>query len=512
MSTPEKPDTTSHKSKSIGQYILGKTIGEGTFGKVKLGTHILTSEKVAVKILEKERIKDVADIERVAREIHILKLIRHPNIIQLYEIIETPKQLFLIMEYASGGELFDYIVEHTRVEEREACKFFQQIISGVEYIHKLGVVHRDLKPENLLLDENKNIKIVDFGLSNTYKPDELLKTACGSPCYAAPEMIQGKNYAGSRVDLWSCGVILYALLAGYLPFEDPDTGKLYKKILSCSYECPEWISEKGKDIISKILNTDPETRYTIQDIRNHPWYRLSQQSSSEGILVGYQSIPINLDILNKLEPFGFDLNYCQSCIEANKHNNLTTAYYLLLKKYQAPPQSPILDKPAIIHPHIMPFPPRFSLEMNAKPKHRKYKEKRIESTGGSSSKDKELIFMQTPFTGKLLGKTPRSARRSVRGSSHSPLKAKLTSERRYQSVGRKHSKEPRESREPREPSEPKPKSIRPARKANYSASRGNTPGRINSSDYSMKSLGNSIRQLHVDNSYIEHKRRKANVL
>lgn len=201
MSTSEELNNSSHKSKSIGQYILGKTIGEGTFGKVKLGTHNLTSEKVAVKILEKDRIKDVADIERVAREIHILKLIRHPNIIQLYEIIETPKQLFLIMEYASGGELFDYIVEHTRVPEIEACKFFQQIISGIEYIHKLGVVHRDLKPENLLLDQNKNIKIVDFGLSNTYKNSELLKTACGSPCYAAPEMIAGKQYVGSRVDL-----------------------------------------------------------------------------------------------------------------------------------------------------------------------------------------------------------------------------------------------------------------------------------------------------------------------
>ena len=199
----ENPST---KLKTIGHYILDRTIGEGTFGKVKLGTHKLTQEKVAIKILEKERIKDIADVERVAREIHILKLIRHPNIIQLYEviirqIIETQKHLFLIMEYASGGELFDYIVSKSRIDSLEACKFFQQIISGVEYIHKLGVVHRDLKPENLLLDCNKNIKIVDFGLSNTYKAGELLQTACGSPCYAAPEMIAGKKYVGSRVDL-----------------------------------------------------------------------------------------------------------------------------------------------------------------------------------------------------------------------------------------------------------------------------------------------------------------------
>ena len=186
--------------------MLGRTIGEGTFGKVKLGNHIQTEEKVAIKILEKDRICDVSDVERVSREIHILKLIRHPNIIQLYEvtymqIIETPKKLYLIMEYASGGELFDYIVKNSKLKEKEACKFFHQLIAGIEYIHKLHIVHRDLKPENLLLDHNKNIKIVDFGLSNTYKAGELLKTACGSPCYAAPEMIAGKKYVGLEVDI-----------------------------------------------------------------------------------------------------------------------------------------------------------------------------------------------------------------------------------------------------------------------------------------------------------------------
>mmetsp|Transcript_3443 Transcript_3443/g.3199 ORF Transcript_3443/g.3199 Transcript_3443/m.3199 type:complete len:173 (+) Transcript_3443:1-519(+) len=165
------------KTKNIGHYVLGKTLGEGTFGKVKLGVHIYTGEKVAVKILEKDKIMEVADVERVAREIYILKLIRHPNIIQLYEIIETGKQLYLIMEYASGGELFEYIVNKGKVKEPEAAKFFHQIINGVNYLHNLGIVHRDLKPENLLLDHNKEIKIVDFGLSNTYKVGEKLKTA-----------------------------------------------------------------------------------------------------------------------------------------------------------------------------------------------------------------------------------------------------------------------------------------------------------------------------------------------
>ena len=161
-----------------------------------MGTHILTDEKVAVKILEKDKIVDVNDVERVAREIHILKILRHPVVVQLYEIIETEKELYLIMEYARGGELFDYIVSHKRVREKEAARFMHQIISGIEYLHKLGICHRDLKPENLLMDDYNNIKIVDFGLSNTYKPGETLKTACGSPCYAAPEMVAGKRYDG----------------------------------------------------------------------------------------------------------------------------------------------------------------------------------------------------------------------------------------------------------------------------------------------------------------------------
>lgn len=242
-------------------------MGEGTFGKVKLGVHIYTGEKVAVKILEKDKISEVADVEWVAWEIHILKLIRHPNIIQLYEIIETSKQLYLIMEFASGGELFEYIVNHSWVNEPESCKFFQQIISGVNYLHLKNIVHRDLKPENLLLDHNKTIKIVDFGLSNMYKPAQLLKTACGSPCYAAPEMIAGKRYHGANVDIWSTGVILFALVCGYLPFEDPNTAKLYKKILNGDFFIPKFVSDDCWDLMKCILNTDPEKWYKADDIK-----------------------------------------------------------------------------------------------------------------------------------------------------------------------------------------------------------------------------------------------------
>ncbi|EER00840.1 Carbon catabolite derepressing protein kinase, putative [Perkinsus marinus ATCC 50983] len=358
----QKPQRTQTK-RAIGHYILGKTIGEGTFGKVKLGTHILTGEKVAIKILEKEKIIDISDVERVSREIKILKLIRHPHIVQLYEIIETHRQLYLIMEYAPGGELFDYIVDNQRVNEDEACKFFRQIICGVEKIHELGVVHRDLKPENLLLDEEKNIKIVDFGLSNTFDSGQLLKTACGSPCYAAPEMIAGKNYIPHLCDIWSCGVILFALVCGYLPFEDQNTAQLYKKIMSGHYQTPGYITSNVKSLIRGLLVTNPDKRMTVSDIRRHPWFlgeavrtSLSRElnfgaGSSKGCEVSScdrcktwafggadptdptSEFGVDEDVLNEVVKIGdFSKEYAVKCLKINKHNHVTTSYYLLLEK------------------------------------------------------------------------------------------------------------------------------------------------------------------------------------
>lgn len=327
---PEEPIVEGSR---LGNYIISKTIGEGTFGKVRLGIHTPTNEKVAVKILEKEKIKEIADVERVTREIFILKLIRHPNIIQLYEIIETPKNLFFIMEHWAKGELFDYIVAQGRLEEREACKFLEQILSGVEYIHKLNFVHRDLKPENLLLDEHMDIKIVDFGLSNIFQDQEMLKTACGSPCYAAPEMVAGKKYVPSWVDIWSCGIILYAMVWGYLPFEDPDTSKLYQKILSGEFEVPDFMSPSVEDLLHKILNTDPKKRYTIDDIRKHEWFQKyhSKETPKPGIYIGYNQIPIDDEVIKMLNDFDINSEYAKKLLGC-KHNHVTTCYYLLMKK------------------------------------------------------------------------------------------------------------------------------------------------------------------------------------
>ncbi|CAD8143364.1 unnamed protein product [Paramecium pentaurelia] len=325
----------SQKQRVIGDYLLVKTLGVGTFGLVKLGVHQITGEKVAIKILEKERIVEVADVERVSREIHILKLIRHRHVIQLYEIIETKRHIFLVMEFCDNGELFDYIVKNEKLEEVEACRIFQELISGIEYIHKLNIVHRDLKPENLLLDNQNQIKIVDFGLSNTYKEGELLKTACGSPCYAAPEMIAGHRYQSILVDIWSCGVILYATICGQLPFEDKHTSELYKKILNGQYTIPSHVSQDGQSFIKGLLNTDPKKRFDIDQIKSHPWFKLYKRVHSipQGIIIGYSRIPIDEDIVDQLAQKGYSADYIKKCLDANKHNNLTTAYFLLLKKH-----------------------------------------------------------------------------------------------------------------------------------------------------------------------------------
>ena len=192
-------------------------------------------------------------------------------------MIENNDYLYLIMEYCSGGELFQHIVKNRRLKEQEACKMYAQILSGIEYIHKSGICHRDLKPENLLLDFDKTLKIVDFGLSNVYEPPEgLLKTACGSPCYAAPEMIAGNRYHGLKSDIWSCGVVLYAMLCGYLPFEDQKTSNLYKKIMNADYSLPKFLSNDAKDIIQKIFVADPAKRIDIEGLKQHPWYKLYQ--------------------------------------------------------------------------------------------------------------------------------------------------------------------------------------------------------------------------------------------
>ena len=264
-----------YKSNYIGEYIINQTLGIGTFSKVKLGINKYTKEKVAIKLLEKNKITEKSDLERIFREMSIVKTLNHPNIVKTHEIFDNEKYYFMIMDYCPGGELFDYIVKKIRLNEEESSFFFYQIINAVEYIHSKGIVHRDLKPENLLLNDKNKLKIIDFGLSNYFFPDSeknLLKTPCGSPCYAAPEMVSGNNYNGFKTDIWAIGIILYAMLVGYLPFEDNDNDILFQKILECDLEFPDFLSNLSIDIITKILNVDSDKRYTIQDIKKHMFY------------------------------------------------------------------------------------------------------------------------------------------------------------------------------------------------------------------------------------------------
>ena len=272
----ENETTIENKEKEIkiGNYLIKKTLGNGTFGKVKLGIFLPKNKKVAVKILEKRKLKEEDDIIRLKREFEMLSQFNHPNVISVSEIFESKDAYFTVMEYCEGGELFNYIVANKYLSEEKSSFFYYQLINGLEYIHSLGIVHRDLKPENLLLNEDKILKIIDFGLSNYFKhnQNQLLETPCGSPCYASPEMLSGENYDGFKIDIWATGIILFAMLCGFLPFDHKDNDKLFMKILECKINYPKHLSENAKDLIKKILVPDPRKRITIPEIKKHPFY------------------------------------------------------------------------------------------------------------------------------------------------------------------------------------------------------------------------------------------------
>ena len=257
----------------LSDYEIKETIGKGTFSIVKLGINKITNEKVAIKILKKKKMQKNKDKLRLEREINILKRLHHINLIKIHKISEESDNYFIVMEYCENGELFNYIVAHERLSEEETAYFFYQLINGLDYIHHKNIVHRDLKPENLLLSQGNILKIVDFGLSNYYYPEEqLLSTPCGSPCYASPEMVCGNKYNGFKIDVWSCGIIIFAMICGYLPFEDPNNEILFKKIMKCKVDYPEYLSEEVLDILNKIIVIDPNKRINIEQIRQHPFY------------------------------------------------------------------------------------------------------------------------------------------------------------------------------------------------------------------------------------------------
>ncbi len=330
----------SKENEKLKNYILLKTIGKGTFGKVKLAKHIPTKEEVAIKILEKSKINDDEELKRVNKEIKYLKHLNHPNIVHLYEIVETQNNYYIVMEYISGGELFNYIVKNKRLTELESSFFFNQIINGLEEIHKYHICHRDLKPENLLLtSDNKIIKIIDFGLSNEYI--DYLNTPCGSPCYAAPEMIKGRKYNGLSIDIWACGIILFAMVYGFLPFDDKDNEKLFNKILKCNLVFPPndkiYVSNECKDLIKRIIKLNPKERISLEDIKKHPFItKYNNNLSFDNYLYSEKNLIDDKTIIEYMEKI-LKINnsgkIIQKYIKNNNHNNITTTFKLLVKKY-----------------------------------------------------------------------------------------------------------------------------------------------------------------------------------
>lgn len=255
---------------------MGKLLGKGSFAKVYHARNVKTSESVAIKVIDKDKIKKCGLMDQIIQEISVMKLVKHPNIVQLYEVMATKTKIYFVIEYVKGGELFKK-VQRGRLKEDVARTYFQQLISAVDFCHTRQVYHRDLKPENLLLDGSRNLKISDFGLSalpNCKRKDGLLHTICGTPAYVAPEVISQKGYDGAKADIWACGVILYVLLAGYLPFQDKNMMDMYKKICKAELKWPSWFSSDVRKLLRRILHPNPNRRISIEEIRTHPWFRI----------------------------------------------------------------------------------------------------------------------------------------------------------------------------------------------------------------------------------------------
>ncbi|ELT89723.1 hypothetical protein CAPTEDRAFT_157465, partial [Capitella teleta] len=322
----------AHYAALKGLYHLRETIGSGGFAKVKLAYHDLSGDKVAVKIMDKKLLGD--DLPRVRTEIEAMKNLSHQHLCKLYQVIETEEKFFMILEYCPGGELFDYIVAKDRLLEDEARIFFRQIVAAVAYIHGNGYAHRDLKPENLLLDDEQNLKLIDFGLCAKPKGgmERQLQTCCGSPAYAAPELIAGKQYRGGEADLWSMGVLLYALLCGYLPFDDDNIALLYKKIQSGKYEIPKWLSIESQEIVGALLQVDPKRRIPIRDLVRHPWL-LKGCDQPVSWRSKFKRDNLDQDCVTELAVHhNKTLDEMRAILQEWKYDYLTATYLLLMNK------------------------------------------------------------------------------------------------------------------------------------------------------------------------------------
>lgn len=284
----------------VGKYEFGRVLGEGKFSKVKFARNVENGESVAIKIMDKDTLLEQNMVQQIKREISVMNLIKHPNVVQLHEVMASKKRIYIVLEFVMGGDLYNKIAQDGRLRENEARKYFQQLITAVDYCHSRGVAHRDLKPDNLLLDSYGNIKVSDFGLSalpQQVREDGLLHTACGTPNYVAPEVINDKGYDGATADVWSCGVILFVLMAGYLPFDEQNIMTLYKKICKADFKYPQWFSSSAKKLISRIFDPNPKTRITLSEILKNDWFQKDYMPPrfQEDENVGFKDIDVFSD-------------------------------------------------------------------------------------------------------------------------------------------------------------------------------------------------------------------------
>lgn len=333
--TPASPDSRMANGSLVAdRYRLERTIGKGSYGKVKLALDLRSGLRAAIKFIARSSIRKPAHTIRIRREINLLTALHHPNIVGLQETVETAADIILVMEYVPGADLFERIVGHAdqRYGEEEARGIFEQIVAAIEYCHQHRVVHRDLKPENVMVDEEGRVKLIDFGFANMYHPRGFLETNCGSPLYAAPEIVQGVRYVGPEVDVWSLGVILFAMLTGTLPFEDEQLKGLYAKICAGSFSMPAYLSTGAKDLIRSMLTTDPRQRLSISQVARHPWLRGFQpalKTFSRPMTVPHPAE----HLLQRMVSFGFtDVDATRMIIRTDPDDPATSIYHLLTQK------------------------------------------------------------------------------------------------------------------------------------------------------------------------------------
>uniref|UniRef100_A0A673K920 non-specific serine/threonine protein kinase n=1 Tax=Sinocyclocheilus rhinocerous TaxID=307959 RepID=A0A673K920_9TELE len=320
----------------VGFYEIIRTLGKGNFAVVKLARHKVTKTQVAIKIIDKTRLNS-ANLEKIYREVQIMKLLKHPHIIKLYQVMETKDMLYIVTEYAKNGEMFDYLTSNGRMSENEARKKFWQILTAVDYCHRHHIVHRDLKTENLLLDANMNIKLADFGFGNFYNAGEPLSTWCGSPPYAAPEVFEGKEYEGPQLDIWSLGVVLYVLVCGSLPFDGDSLPALRQRVTEGRFRIPFFMSQDCENLIRKMLVVDPAKRISVAQIKQHSWMLADPSAPHQTLSLSLTDYNSNLGdysepVLGIMQTLGIDRQRTVESLQNSSYNHFSAIYYLLLER------------------------------------------------------------------------------------------------------------------------------------------------------------------------------------